>query len=189
MVLSRLQERSLGSHPWTLPLIPLSPLFPVGKTADRVSSMENGDPTPAEALDAVAEAREVNVERLQRPKRYWVMLGLFLSVFALIPYLTGLPVLVQFVAPVALILVIALVAAWNQPTAVRKIKLSGRMGLQLAGFAILAGVITGVSRGVYAEQGWWWVPLLSAVVLFTIVATLGPLMDRSWAHQVSNTGK
>ncbi|MGO1181917.1 MAG: hypothetical protein ACTHZ5_08690 [Micrococcaceae bacterium] len=151
--------------------------------------MENHDPTADEALHAVAEVREVNAERLRRPKRYWVMLGLILAVFALIPYLTGLPVLVQFLAPVALVLVIALVAAWNQPTAVRKIKLSGRMGLQLAGFAILAGIVGGVSRGLYAEQGWWWVPLLAAVLLFTIVATLGPLMDRSWARHVSDVEK
>lgn len=46
------------------------------------------------------------------------MLGLFLSVFALLPYMTGLPVVVQFVAPVLLVLLIALVAAWKQPTAV-----------------------------------------------------------------------
>lgn len=151
--------------------------------------MENDDPTVDEALDAVAAAREVNVERLQRPKRYWIMLGLFLSVFALIPYLTGLPALVQFVAPVVLVLAVALIAAWKQPTAVRKIKLSGRMGLQLAGFALLAGVVGGVSRGLYSERGWWWLPLLAAVLLFAIVATLGPLMDRSWARQVSNAGK
>jgi hypothetical protein len=150
--------------------------------------MEKDDPTLDEAIDAMAEVREVNVERLQRPKRYWVMLGLFLSVFALIPYLAGLPPLVQFVAPMVLVLVIALVAAWKQPTAIRKIKLSGRMGFQLAGFAILAGVVGGVGRGVYAAQGWWWVPLLAAVVLFTTVATLGPMMDRSWARQVSSTG-
>ncbi len=154
-----------------------------------VSTMENDDPTAREALDAVAEARAVNVHRLQRPKRYWIMLGLFMSVFALIPYLTALPVLVQYVAPVAVLLAIALVAAWKQPTAVRKIKLSARMLIQLAGFAVLAGIVGGVSRGVHATKGWWWVPLVAAAVLFTIVATLGPVMDRSWARQVSNAAR
>jgi hypothetical protein len=137
----------------------------------------------------VAAARELNVQRLQRPKRYWIMLGLFLSIFALMPYLTGLPALVQFVAPVVLMLVIALVAAWKQPTVVRKIKISGRMSLQLIGFAILAGVVAGVSRGIYAEQGWWWVPLLAALILFVIVTTFGTLMDCSWARQVSSVRK
>lgn len=149
--------------------------------------MENDNPGPVEALDAVAQVRELNARRLQRPKRYWIMLGLFLSVFALLPYLTGLPALVQFVAPVVLMLSIALIASWKQPTAVRKIKLSGRMTLQLVGLALLTGIVAGVSRGVYADQGWWWVPLLSAVILVVIVTTLGVLMDHSWARQASST--
>lgn len=112
------------------------------------------------------------------------MLGLFLSVFALLPYLTGLPVVVQFVAPVLLLLLIVLVAAWKQPTAVRKIKPSGRMVLQIAGFAALVGGVAGVSRGAYAAQGWSWAPLAAAVILFGVVVTLGPLMDRSWDRRV-----
>jgi len=151
--------------------------------------MENNDPAVDEALEAVERARALNAKRLQRPKRYWAMLGLLLSVFVLIPYLSGLPVVLQFVSPLLLVLVIALIAAWKQPTAVRKIRLTGRMVFQLAGFAILAGVIAGVSRGVYAEHGWWWVPLCAASLLFVIVVTLGPLMDRSWARQVSSMGK
>ena len=155
----------------------------------RVSGMENDAPTVRESLDALADAREANVERLRRPKRYWVMLGLFLSVFALMPYLTGLPMLVQYCAPVVAMLVIALVAARKQPTAVRKIKPTGRMVMQIIGFALLAGIVVGVSRAVYAEQGWWWVPAVAAVILFVIVVTLGPLMDRSWAGQVRGAGK
>lgn len=151
--------------------------------------MESHDPTAQEALEAVAEARQANVERLQRPKRYWVMLGLLLTVFTLTPYLSGLPPLVHYVAPVALVLLIALIASAKQPTAVRKIRLSGRIALQLAGFGILAGVIGGVSRGIYEEHSWWWVPLVAAVVLFLVVAIFGPLMDRSWARQVSSAGR
>ncbi|WDH80062.1 hypothetical protein PTQ19_06405 [Microbacterium esteraromaticum] len=145
--------------------------------------MESDGSTPAEGLGAASATQEANARDLPRPKRYWVMLGLFLSVFALLPYMTGLPVVVQFVAPVLLVLLIVLVAAWKQPTAVRQIKPSGRMVLQIAGFAALVGVVAGVSRGAYAAQGWWWAPLAAAVILFGVVVTLGPLMDRSWARQ------
>lgn len=145
--------------------------------------MESDGSTPAEGLGAASATQEANARNLPRPKRYWVMLGLFLSVFALLPYMIGLPVLVQFVAPVLLVLLIALVAAWKQPTAVRKIKPSGRMVLQIAGFAALVGVVAGVSRGAYAAQGWWWAPLAAAVILFGVVVTLGPRMDRAWARQ------
>ncbi|MDA3147170.1 hypothetical protein JSO19_07235 [Leucobacter sp. UCMA 4100] len=151
--------------------------------------MENDADDAREALDVVEEAQKLNAERLQRPRRYWVMLGLFLSVLALLPYTSSWPVVFQLVVPLAAVVVIAVVVAWKQPTAVRKIKLSGRMVAQLLGFALLAGIIGGLSRAVYAEQGWWWVPMVAAIIMFTIVTTLAPLMDRSWARQVSHIGK
>ncbi|MGI5187135.1 hypothetical protein ACQEVI_03205 [Promicromonospora sp. CA-289599] len=141
------------------------------------------------ALDAVEATKKLNAERLRRPKRYWIMFGLFLAVFALLPYTTNWPALFQLAVPPVLLILIAVVAAWKQPTAVRKIKLSGRMTIQLVGFAILAGVVVGLSRAVYTEQGWWWVPLMAAVVAFTLVTTMGPLIDRSWARQVSRIEK
>lgn len=170
-----------GQLPSPTPRRPRKPVRP-----RRFSTMERDDPAVGEALDAVAEARSANVERLRRPKRHWVMLGLLLSIFALLPYLSGLPALVQYVAPVVAAVGIALVAARKQPTAVRKIRLLGRMVLQLAGFALLGGVVVGVSQEIYADVGWWWVPLGAALLLFGAVATLGPLMDRSWARHVSN---
>ncbi|MGM7670333.1 hypothetical protein [Microbacterium sp. A93] len=147
--------------------------------------MENNAPSTREALDAVHEAREINAQRLRRPRRYWIMFGGILAVFALTPYTTGWPPLVQYLAPAALIIIIGVTAAWKQPTAVRKIRLSGRMVLQLIGFAVVAGVIVGISRALYSEHGWWWLPLIAAIVLFGFVAGIGPRMDRSWARQVS----
>ena len=147
--------------------------------------MENDAADARRALEVVEATKQVNAERLRRPRRYWVMVGLMLSVFALRPYLSAWPGLLQYIVPVLAVLAIAAVAAWKQPTAVRKIRLSARMAWQLAGFAVLAGILGGVSHAVYAEQGWWWVPAVAALVMFLIVVTIGPMMDRSWARQVS----
>ncbi|MBZ2195304.1 hypothetical protein [Occultella gossypii] len=148
--------------------------------------MESDAVSAREALDAVSAARELNAERLRRPKRYWIMLGLMLAVFALLPYTADWPPLLRYSAAPALMILVAVVAAWRQPTAVRKIRLSGRMGLQLVGFALLGGVVIAVSRGVHLEQGWWWAPLVAAVLLFAFVAGVGPRMDRSWARRASH---
>jgi len=147
--------------------------------------MENDAAEARRALEVVEATKHVNAERLRRPRRYWVMVGLMLSVFALRPYFSTWPELLQYIVPILAILAIAGVAAWKQPTAVRKIKLSARMAWQLVGFAVLAGILGGVSHAVYVEQGWWWVPAVAALALFLIVVMLGPKMDRSWARQVS----
>ena len=151
--------------------------------------MENDAAGARAALDAVEATKKLNAERLRRPRRYWIMFGSFLSVFALLPYTSNWPALFQFVIPPVLLILIGVVAAWKQPTAARKIRLSGRMVIQLIGFAILAGVVGGVSRAVYTAQGWWWAPLVAAVVMFTVITTVGPLMDRSWTRQISRIGK
>ncbi|CAM3476772.1 hypothetical protein OCAE111667_11815 [Occultella aeris] len=148
--------------------------------------MESDAAATREALDAVSATRELNAERLRRPKRYWIMLGLMLSVFALLPYTAGWPPLLQILVPPALIALIAVALGRKQPTAVRKLRMSGRMVLQLLGFAILAGVAVAISRGVYLEQGWWWAPLVAAALLFAFVATAGPRLDRSWARRASH---
>ncbi|WP_154794607.1 hypothetical protein [Occultella kanbiaonis] len=147
--------------------------------------MESDAAAAREALDAVNTTRELNAERLRRPSRYWIMIGLMLSVFALLPYAAGWPPLLQILVPPVLIALIAVALGRKQPTAVRRLRLSGRMGLQLLGFAILAGVVVAVSRAVHLEQGWWWAPLVAAVLLFAFVATVGPRMDRSWARRAS----
>ena len=150
--------------------------------------MKNSAASARESLDALQDAGELNAQRLRRPRRYWIMFAAMLSVFALIQYTTQWPPVLRFVAPTALMVVIAIIAAWKQPTAVRKIRLSGRMLLQIAGFAALAGVVGGISHALYAELGWWWIPLVAAVLLFGLVAGLGPLMDRSWARRASGFG-
>jgi len=142
-----------------------------------------------EALDEVARTREVNAERLRRPPRYWIMLGAFMTAFALQPYTFGWPAIWQFVLPPVAMLAIAAVAAWKQPTAVRKIRLSGRMSLQLAGFAVLTAAIVSVGRALYTAEGIWWAPLAAAALVFAAVAILGRAMDRSWARQVSGVGR
>lgn len=151
-----------------------------------VSGMENNAASAREALDAVQEAKNLNAQRLRRPRRYWIMLGAMLAVFALMPYMTGWPAVLQFLVPPALAIVIGLIAAWKQPTAVRKIRLSARMVLQLIGFALVAGIIVGLSRALYSEHGWWWLPLVAAIVMFGLVVGIGARMDRSWARQVSH---
>jgi peptidoglycan/LPS O-acetylase OafA/YrhL len=156
------------------------------KVGARISFMESDTAAAREALDAVRATRELNAERLRRPKRYWIFLGLMLSVFALLPYTADWPPLLQYVAAPALMILIAVIAGWKQPTAVRKIRLSGRMTLQLLGFAIIAGVVAAISRAVYLEQGWWWAPLVGAVLLFAFVTNVGPRMDRSWARRASH---
>lgn len=147
--------------------------------------MENNAATAREALDAVQEAREVNAQRLRRPRRYWIMFGAILAVFALMPYASSWPPVLQYSIPPALIIAVGIVAAWKQPTAVRKIRLSGRMALRLIAYAVTAGVLVGISGALYSEHGWWWLPACTAVVVFAFVAGVGPLMDRAWARRVS----
>ena len=150
--------------------------------------MESDADAARDALDVVAAAQALNAQRLRRPPRYWLMLGLFAAVFGLLPYTTGWPPLAQFLVPPALVLIIASVAAWRQPTAVRKIKLTGTMWLPLLGFALAAGVLGALSRALYAEHALWWVPLSAGVLMFVLVVTVGPAIDRSWARRVSHVG-
>lgn len=143
------------------------------------------EPAPAESLTALEATRQLNAKRLQRPKRYWTMLGLMLAVFALMPYMRNWPPILQYITPVILLLGIAAFAAWKQPTAVRKIRLSGGMKLTLIGFALLGGILGGLSNALYAEHGWWWLPATAAVTLFIFVRFGGSAMDRSWARRAS----
>ncbi|MEZ5085668.1 MAG: hypothetical protein R2722_05280 [Tessaracoccus sp.] len=150
--------------------------------------MENDAAAAREALDAVNAAKHLNARRLRRPWGYWVLFGAFLSAFVLLPYVTDrLPVL-QFILPPMIAIVIAVVAARIQPVAVRKLRLSVRMVLQVIGFALLAGVVGGLGGAAYVEYGWWWMPLIAAVLVFAVVVVLGPLLDRSWMRQVSQVG-
>lgn len=148
--------------------------------------MERQQREAREALDVVAQTREVNAERLRRPRWYWFMVGGFLAVFGLLPLTADWPPLVRFVLPPALMIVIAVFAAWRQPTAVRKLELRGRMWLPLLGSALAAALVQGLNMALFASHGWWWLPPLTALVLFTGTILAGPAIDRSWARTVSS---
>lgn len=163
--------------------------FPIRKIKGTFSYMENQDPLPdgdvQEELRALDAARKVNVKRLQRPRGYWIITGLFLAVFALIPLTTNWPPLVRFIAAPALLTVTVLFAAWKQPSAVRKIKLTRNMWLPLVGIAVLAAGVGGLNAALFDQHRWWWLPPLVAVLLFTVTVVGGPLIDRNWARAVS----
>lgn len=146
------------------------------------------EPSPTESLAALEATRDLNAERLQRPKRYWTMLACMLSLYALMPYTRSWPAWLQYAAPLAAVFVIFAVSAWKQPSAVRKIRLSGAMTLQLIGFALSGGIIVGLSGALYAEHGWWWLPAAAAVLVFALVSAGGRAMDRSWARRASRGG-
>ena len=156
----------------------------------RLSSMENDKyVSPHEArvaLKALDDAKEANIVRLQRPRRYWVMMGMLFALFALVPLTSSWPPLLTFLLVPALLVVILLFASWKQPSAIRNIKLTGSMWLPLLGFALLAGVLGGLNTALYNEHGWLWLPPLVAVLLFVIATVGGPLIDRYWARTVSN---
>lgn len=164
--------------------------FPTRKTRRTFSHMENQEPVSDsevhEALAALVDVREANVKRLQRPRRYWIMVGLFLAVFALIPLTRSWPPIITFSVTPALLIVIAVFASWKQPSAVRNIKLTGKMRLPLVGFALLAGIMGGLNTALYNQLGWWWLPPLVAALLFTLAVVGGPLIDRYWARVVSD---
>ena len=138
-----------------------------------------------DALRALNDVREANVASLQRPRRYWIMVGPFLAVYALIPLTSSWPAVVTFLLVPAMLVVIVVFAAWKQPTAVRNIKLTGTMWLPLLGFAVLAGTLGGLNTALYNEHGWWWLPPLVAALLFIVATVGGPLIDRCWARTVS----
>ena len=155
-----------------------------------LSRMESDKPVVndevQEALLALDDAREVNIRRLQRPRRYWIMVGLFLAVFALIPLTISWPPLVRFIAAPALVIVIVLFVSWKQPTAVRKIRLTGKMWLPVLGFSVFAGIVGGLNTALYDQYGWWWLPVLVAGLLFVLTVFAGPVIDRNWARTVSD---
>ncbi len=132
-----------------------------------------------EALDAVGE---LNAERLQRPRRYWPMVGALLAVLALVPLATDLlPPLAVFLLMPGMIVVIFIVAARKQPPAVRHIRLQGSMWLPYIGGVLVMGLIGGLNSVLYDTRGWWWIPLITAVVMFFICAVGGQALDRYWA--------
>lgn len=141
------------------------------------------------SLDALAATSAQNVERLQRPRRYWMGLASMMMIFPLLPYAEYLPPLVAFILAPVLVFTIALIARRNQPTAVRKIRLSGAMWVQLLGFALTVGIVGGLSRALYSVQGWLWFPAIAALVVFALVAITGPALDRYWARRVSRLGE
>lgn len=139
------------------------------------------------ALQIVEQGGEVSAQRLRRPKRCWALAGLFVALLALLPYLETVPVLyyaVVFIGPLS----IAIIAARTKRGVLGRIKVSGWMVLQLLIFALIAGGLGGASHWVYIQQGWWWVPLVAAILLFTFTFFAGMLLDRLWARRVSRVG-
>lgn len=147
--------------------------------------MENETRSPGESLRAAEEAARLNGARLVRPRGYWVLLGALLSLFALLPYAVGWPVVVQFLIPPALLIAIAVVALRRQPSAVRKLRLSGPMALQLLGFALAAAALAAAGRALFEGPGWWWAPLAAAALVLGAAVTIGPAIDRAWARRAS----
>ncbi len=150
--------------------------------------MESEAAAARDALDAVAETRALNAERLRRSPRYWPMCGVLLAVYGLLPYTRGWPPLLWFLVPPALSVVVVSVAAWRQPTAVRKIKLTGTMWLPFLGFVLAGAALEALDIALYVTHGWWWVPPSAAVLLFVLVVVAGPVIDRSWARRVGGVG-
>lgn len=147
----------------------------------------NGEnPTAQESLDALAQTAVLNAKRLERPRRYWISVAFMMAVFPLLPLAMGLPPLIRFIAPPMLIAVIAIVAAWRQPTAVRKIRLRGLRTLPLIGLVALVTAVAMLNMYVYSATQWWGVPLASAALMFAVVTVGGPAIDRGWARTASH---
>lgn len=149
---------------------------------DSYPSRQN--PGARESLDAVDEVRNLNAERLQRPRRYWVMAGAALAVLGLIPLAVDvLPPLVAFVVPPILMLTIVVVASRKQPSAVRNVRLRGLMWLPFIGGVLCAGVVAIAGSVLYDSHGFWGIPVATAAVLFALCAVGGPALDAFWARQ------
>ena len=146
----------------------------------------DSDDTPhtaqaGESLAAVEAVGELNAERLQRPRRYWAMVGALLAVLALVPLATNLlPPLAVFLLMPGMIMVVFIVAARKQPSAVRHIRLHGSMWLPFLGGVLVVGFSGGINSSLYDTHGWWWIPVIAAVVMFFICAIGGPALDRYW---------
>ncbi len=150
--------------------------------AERTLSREEAQ----EALDEVQRVRKTNEQRLRKPGRYWIMVGGFLGVLALIPlsrdYLTE-PW--TYLAPPALLIVIAAACMWGQPVAGRQYRMTRPMAVQLVRFLLILCVLTSVGPGLYGAFEHWWIPVLFAFAMFGTSAVLGSRMDRDWAKVVS----
>ncbi len=139
-----------------------------------------------ESLKALESTRRLNVTRLQRPRRYWVMLASFMVIFMLIPLSVDVfPTPAAYFFAPGLIILIGFLASWKQPKAARKIQVGGKMWLPYIGGAILLGLIGGLNGGLYSFPDRWWLPLLTAPLMFLLVLVGGQAMDRYWARTVS----
>ncbi|MGP5607736.1 hypothetical protein [Arthrobacter rhombi] len=152
----------------------------------------DSDDTPnaaqaGESLEALGAVGELNAERLQRPPRYWFLVGFILAVLALVPLVTDLLSMpaALLVLPGAIV-VVFLFASWKQPSAVRHIRLHGSMWLPFLGGVLVVGFIGGINSALYDTHGWWWIPVIAAVVLFSLGTIGGPALDRYWVRRVRN---
>lgn len=154
---------------------------------DSYPSRQN--PGVRESLDAVDAVRNLNAERLQRPRSYWLMVGAALAVLGLTPLARDvLPPLVAFVVPPLLMLAIVFVASRKQPSAVLNVRLRGLMWLPYIGGVLCAGVVALVGSVLYDSHGSWGIPVATAVVLFALCAVGGPALDVFWSRQTLQRG-
>jgi hypothetical protein len=150
--------------------------------------VENQELDAQASLDALAATGAQNVRRLQRPRRYWVGVASLMTLFPLLPYAKYFTPLAVYLGVPAIILIIGIVARWRQPTAVRKIRLTGVMWLPVLGLAVLLGTVARLSNALFSTQGVLWLPAVTAAAVFTLVVLAGPAIDRSWARRVSRVG-
>ena len=150
--------------------------------------MESQDERQADArisLAALAEVRVANASRLQRPRRYWILVASMLAIFALIPLLVRLPPIIAYSILFALFAPVVAVTLWKQPITARKVRVRGAMWLPLVLGVSLLAICFGFSSAAVAANGWLWPPLALAPLAFAAVYFGGPALDRYWAHTAS----
>jgi len=138
-----------------------------------------------ESLEALAEVRLANASRLQRPRRYWIMVASILAILALIPLISRLPPPAAYAVAPALIVLVAVATGWKQSTVVRKVRVRGLMWLPFVICVSALAVGVGMSFAASTANGWWWLPIVTASVVFAAVLFGGPALDRYWAHRAS----
>ncbi|WP_430592488.1 hypothetical protein [Humidisolicoccus flavus] len=144
-----------------------------------------GRDSASSQLALIDEMRNRNFARLVTPRRFWVMVGLLVSILALFPYFSLLPIALQFAVPVGLMLAIAIGASWRQPRARRQTRMTARSYAEVAVLALVVGVLGALSTASSADPTLWWAPAVIAVLVVLVVAAVGPQLEKGWAKRAS----